>query len=85
VEAFARWRGRHVVVQTALENDVVCVVDPAALRQILLNLLDNAVKYGPRPDGDDHARRERPCGSWSTTRAWRSGGQRQQPGPASAT
>ena len=48
VEAFAPVaRSRHVVVQTALENDVVCMVDPGALRQILLNLLDNAVKYGP--------------------------------------
>ena len=48
VEAFTPVaRSRHVIVQTALENDVVCTVDPGALRQILLNLLDNAVKYGP--------------------------------------
>jgi signal transduction histidine kinase len=48
VEAFAPVaRSRHVIVQTALENGVVCTVDPGALRQILLNLLDNAVKYGP--------------------------------------
>jgi signal transduction histidine kinase len=48
IEAFSPVaRSRHVMVQTALENDVVSVVDPGALRQMLLNLLDNAVKYGP--------------------------------------
>jgi signal transduction histidine kinase len=48
VEAFAPVaRSRHVILQLALESEVVCMVDPGALRQILLNLLDNAVKYGP--------------------------------------
>ncbi|HEX6049970.1 MAG TPA: HAMP domain-containing sensor histidine kinase, partial [Gemmatimonadaceae bacterium] len=49
VEAFAPVaRSRQVTVQTALASGVVCMVDPGALRQILLNLLDNAVKYGPQ-------------------------------------
>ena len=29
-------------------DDVAAPVDDAAMRQVLLNLLDNAVKYGPR-------------------------------------
>jgi signal transduction histidine kinase len=38
---------RKVRIETALAEDVQARVDPSALRQILLNLLDNAVKYGP--------------------------------------
>ncbi len=40
-------RARQVQVTTALAEDAVADVDAAALRQIALNLLDNAVKYGP--------------------------------------
>jgi signal transduction histidine kinase len=38
---------RAVTLRTDLADDVVAPVDAEALRQMLLNLLDNAVKYGP--------------------------------------
>ena len=38
---------RGVALHTDLTDGVVAPVDADALRQMLLNLLDNAVKYGP--------------------------------------
>ena len=38
---------RHVRLATHLSDGLVAQVDEGALRQMLLNLLDNAVKYGP--------------------------------------
>jgi signal transduction histidine kinase len=40
-------RARRVDVRLSLDEDVIVRVDRNALRQMLLNLLDNAIKYGP--------------------------------------
>jgi len=50
VEAFAPLAAaRGVTFRTELREGLVAPVDAEALRQMLVNLLDNAVKYGP-PD-----------------------------------
>src|SRR5439155_137043 len=38
---------RGARLSTAVPEDLVVPADPGAVRQMLLNLLDNAVKYGP--------------------------------------
>ena len=40
-------RVRECTLEISLDDGVIAPVDEGALRQILLNLLDNAVKYGP--------------------------------------
>ena len=40
-------QARHVNVSLELDDGVIATVDRGALRQTLINLLDNAVKYGP--------------------------------------
>lgn len=40
-------RARDATLQAELEVGLLVRVDPDALRQVLLNLLDNAAKYGP--------------------------------------
>src|SRR5690348_8630880 len=48
LEAFAPIaNARRVQVRVSLDNDVTADVDRGAMRQVLINLLDNAVKYGP--------------------------------------
>ncbi|HEY0670928.1 MAG TPA: HAMP domain-containing sensor histidine kinase [Longimicrobiales bacterium] len=40
-------QARGIEFRTELEDNLIAPVDSAALRQIVLNLLDNAAKYGP--------------------------------------
>jgi signal transduction histidine kinase len=40
-------KGRGVTIDVDATDDVIAHVDDDAIRQIVLNLLDNAVKYGP--------------------------------------
>jgi signal transduction histidine kinase len=40
-------RNRSVSVEANLERGLVANVDRSAMRQMLINLLDNAVRYGP--------------------------------------
>jgi signal transduction histidine kinase len=48
VDAFAPLaRVRRAKIKSSIERGLIARVDPRALRQIVLNLLDNAVKYGP--------------------------------------
>src|SRR5256885_15438617 len=48
VEAFSPLAvPRRVRLRTDIAEGVVAAVDPEPFRQMLLNLLDNAVKYGP--------------------------------------
>lgn len=49
VESFAPLaRSRHATLEVEAEEGIVAALDRDAVRQVLLNLLDNAVKYGPQ-------------------------------------
>ena len=48
IEGFAPLASvRNAVIKQGLDDEASAFVDPEAVKQILINLLDNAVKYGP--------------------------------------
>jgi signal transduction histidine kinase len=71
VEGFAPVaRARRVAVRLELDDDAVAMADASALRQILLNLLDNAVKYGPAGQTVTVGVVRRSSGSDAVVRLW---------------
>jgi signal transduction histidine kinase len=40
-------RARHATLRVAMDSEIPAVLDTGAVRQILVNLIDNALKYGP--------------------------------------
>ena len=50
-------------VRTSADSSVIALVDRAALRQIVLNLVDNALRYGPRGQTIDVSVRR--LGAWA--------------------
>ncbi|WP_223787952.1 sensor histidine kinase [Marinicella meishanensis] len=41
------WQDRAILTELDIPTDLVLISDPDQLKQVLLNLLDNAVKFGP--------------------------------------
>jgi signal transduction histidine kinase len=40
-------RARHATLRVKMDSEIAAVLDSGAVRQILVNLIDNALKYGP--------------------------------------
>jgi len=69
LEAFAPLAAaRRVKVRLSLADGVVAELDRGAIRQVLINLLDNAVKYGPEGQTITVGLEMMDAGSWS--RLW---------------
>lgn len=64
--------GRHEVALEPLPHELMARIDPQHVRQLVVNLLQNAVKYGPR--GAPIALRTRRTGDWITVEVHDRGG-----------
>lgn len=45
---------RDIIITTSIEPDITIIADEGMLIRIILNLIDNAVKYGKNPGGTIH-------------------------------